>query len=120
MAKAGFRQIDNDTFEALIAAGLSGAGYQVVLTIIDRTLGYRKGSGYKEKASIPLTYFEKVTGLSRQSVRLAIKQAKEKHIIAGERDITRVSTYALNLDVREWLTRKHNHPSKLGNKITPN
>ena len=118
MTKTGFRQIDNDTFGILIAAGLSGAGYQVVLTIIDRTLGFRKGSGYKEKAGIPLTYFKQVTGLSRQSVRLAVKQAEKRRIIIVERDSTRASIYALNPNTEEWLTRKQNHPSELGNNIT--
>jgi len=117
--RAGFRKIDNETFEALIAAGLSGSGYQVVLTIIDRTLGFRKGSGYKEKASISLSYFEQKTGLSRRSVCLAIKQAEKRHIITVERDRTRKSIYALNMDTSQWLTRKLNHPSELGNKITP-
>jgi len=117
--RAGFRKIDNDTFEALIAAGLSGAGYQVVLTVIDRTMGFRKGSGYKEKASIPLTYFKQVTGLSRQSVRKAVKQAENRRIIIVERDSTRPSIYALNKDTSTWLTGKQNHPSELGNKITP-
>jgi len=122
MKAKGFRQIDNDTFKALIVAGLSGAGYQVVLTIIDRTLGFRKGSGHKEKASIPLAYFMQETGLSRQSVRLGIKQAEKRQIIIVERDSTRTSIYALNLDTGEWITRKPNHPSleskQLGNQIT--
>lgn len=89
------------------------------MTIIDRTLGFRKGSGYKEKASISLAYFEQETGLSRQSVRLAIKQAEKRRIIIVERDSTRPSIYALNKDTSAWLTRKQNHPSELGNKITP-
>jgi len=117
--KTGFRKIDNQTFNALIAAGLSGAGYQVVLTIIDRTLGFRKGSEQKEKAKIPLTYFTQVTGLSRQSVRLAIKQAKARRIITAERNSTRPTIYALNLDTEAWVTRQQNRPSKLGNQTTP-
>jgi phage replication O-like protein O len=118
MVKKGFRKIDNDTFTALMAAGLSGASYQVVLTIMDRTMGFRKGSGFKEKSKIPLTYFQQVTGLSRQSIRLGIKQAEARRIIVAERSSTRPTVYALNLDTGEWLARKLNHPSELGNKIT--
>ena len=116
--RVGFRQIDNDVFKALIAAKLTGAGYQIVLTVIDKTLGFQK-----EKAPISLTYFGKLTGLSRQSVRLAIKQAEDRRIIIAERNSTRPTIYALNLDSWEWLTGKLNHPSldskQLGNQITP-
>ncbi|MFC2024461.1 replication protein [Chloroflexota bacterium] len=112
--RAGFRRIDNAPFQALMAAQLTGAGYQIVLTIIDRTLGFQK-----EKAKIPLTYFQKATGISRQSVCEAIKQAEERHIITVVRNSTRPSTYALN-DQTQWLPRKRNHPNKLGNEITPN
>ena len=114
----GFRKIDNDVFKALIAAKLTGAGYQIVLTVMDKTLGFQK-----EKATISLTHFERITGLSRQSVRLAIKQAEDRRIITAERNSTRPTTYALNLRSSEWLTGKVNHPSlesnQLGNQITP-
>jgi phage replication O-like protein O len=120
MSKKGFRKIENDVFNAIVQAGLTGAGYQIVLTVIDRTLGFRKGAEYKEKAPISLTYFEQVTGLSRQSVRLAIKQVEKRRIIIVERDSTRKTIYTLNKDTSTWVTRKLNHPSELGNQITPN
>ena len=119
MSKKGFRKIDNDTFAALMAAGLSGASYQVVLTVVDRTMGFRKDSGFKEKSKIPLTYFQQVTGLSRQSVRMGIKKAEAKCIIVAERSITKPTVYGLNLKTEEWLTRKQNHLRELGNKTTP-
>ena len=109
----GFRKIDNDLFQALMAAQLSGAGYQIVLTVIDKTLGFQK-----EEAKIPLTYFEKATRLSRQSGRLAIKQAEARRIITVERNSTRPTKYGLN-NYGQWLTRKRNHPNKLDNEITP-
>ncbi len=56
--KPGFRKIDNDVFEELIAADLTGAGYKIVLTIIDRTIGFQR-----LKASISLTDFGKGAGL---------------------------------------------------------
>ncbi|MFC1893930.1 hypothetical protein ACFLYR_07940 [Chloroflexota bacterium] len=34
----GFRRIEDDTFNALMAAKLTGSGYQIVLVVIDRTL----------------------------------------------------------------------------------
>jgi phage replication O-like protein O len=117
--KTGFRKIENDIFEALITAGLTGACYQVVLTVIDKTLGYRNKSGYKEKASISLSDFERVTGLSRQSVCRAIKQARDRRIIIVQKNGTRPAMYTLNPDIRGWLTRQVNHPSRLDNQITP-
>lgn len=110
--RGGFRKIDNSLFQALIAAKLTAAGYQVLLTIIDETIGF-----HREKAKIPLTRFQKATGLSRQSVRLAIKETEERLMIQAQRNSTRPTVYALD-DHRKWLTRKRNHPSKLGNEIT--
>ena len=112
MARRGFRKIDNDIFKALMAASMSGAAFRIVLAVIDKTLGFQE-----EKAKISLSHFQKVTGLSRQSVRLAVKQAEAKNLITAQRDSTRPTIYALN-DWREWLTRQQNHPSELGNKIT--
>ncbi|HUW45597.1 MAG TPA: replication protein [Dehalococcoidia bacterium] len=113
MARRGFRKIDNDTFKALMAASMSGAAFRIVLAVIDRTLGFQEA-----EAKIPLSHFQKVTGLSRQSVQLAVKQAEAKNLITAQRDSTRPTIYALN-DYRGWLTGQQNHPSELGNRITP-
>ncbi len=112
--RSGFRKIDNNLFHAIMSAQLTGAGYQILLTVIDKTLGFQK-----ESAKISLTCFHNATGLSRQSVRSAVKQAEERQIIQVKRDSTRPTIYSLN-NYREWLTRERNHPSKLGNEITPN
>ena len=112
MFRRGFRKLDNDTFKALMAASVSGAVLRIVLAVIDKTLGFQKA-----EAKISLSHFQKVTGLSRQSVRLAVRQAEAKNLITARRDSTRPTIYSLN-DCREWLTRQQNHP-RLGNKITP-
>lgn len=112
----GFRQIDNELFTALITGQFSGAIYQILLMIIDKTIGFRE-----EKAAISLSKFQDRTGLSRQSVYLAIKQAEQLRLIMVERHSTRVNIYALNMDVSQWLTGKPNHPSEdmeLVNQIT--
>lgn len=113
MANGGFRKIDNDIFTALMAASASGATLRIVLTVIDRTLGFQE-----KEARISLSHFQKVTGLSRQSVQLAIKQAKRKNLIKAQKDGTKPTIYALN-DPGEWQTRQGNHPSKLGKEIIP-
>jgi phage replication O-like protein O len=112
--KSGFRRIENDLFKALMAAQLTGAGYQVVLTVIDKTIGF-----HKEEAKITLKCFQEAAGLSRQSVLKAIKQAEERKIVSVKRNGTRPSVYALNPN-EQWLARQRNHPSKLGNEINPN
>ena len=112
--RSGFRKIDNALFKAILSAKLTGAGYQVILKVIDETNGFQR-----KEAKIPLTRFQRDTGLSRQSVRKAIKQAEERRIIRVERNGTRPSVYGL-CDPSEWLTSKPNHPSKLGNDITLN
>jgi phage replication O-like protein O len=117
MSKKGFRKIDNDIFNALIQVGLTGAGYQVVLTIIDRTMGFRKGSKYKEKSPISLTYFQQATKLSRQSVCDAIKQLEKRRVIIVERNSTRKTIYSLNIDTSIWETSKSIHTSELVNEI---
>ena len=111
--RAGFRKIDNDIFTAIIAAKLSGGGYQIVLVVIDKTLGFQK-----EMATIPLTHFEKVTGLSRRSLVKAIRKVEARRIITVQRGSTRKTTYALNLDYLEWLTSEPQFP-RLGNHSSP-
>ena len=113
-SREGFRQIDNELFKAILSAKLTGAGYQVLLKVIDETNGFQR-----KEAKIPLTRFQRDTGLSKQSILNAIKQAEERHIIRVERNATKPSIYSLN-DPYEWLTGKPNHPSKLVNDITLN
>lgn len=113
MARRGFRKIDNDTFKALMVARVSGAAFRVVLAIIDKTLGFQR-----EEAEISLSHLQKVTGLSRQSVRLAVKQAENERLIKVQRQSTKPNVYALN-GCAEWATSQQNHPSKLGREITP-
>ena len=112
--RIGFRKIPNDVFEALIAAKLTGSGYQIVLVVIDKTLGFQK-----ERATITLTHFEKVTGLSRRGVAKAIRKAEDRRIITVWRDSTRKTVYALNPDPLEWLTSEPEFPSRLVNRSSP-
>lgn len=111
---SGFRKIENDLFKAFMAAKLTGAGYQIVLTVIDKTIGFQR-----DEAKITLKCFQESTRLSKQSVLKAIKQAEERRILSVERDSTRPGVYALNPQ-DNWLTRQRDHTSKLGNEITPN
>ena len=113
------RQINNDVFHALIAAKLPGSVYQIVLVVIDRAWGFEK-----HEAPISLSYFQKTTGLSRQSVGIAIQKAESMRLIVVERHGTNPknpSHYMFNKHYDTWSTRQLNHTSKeneLVNQIT--
>lgn len=106
----GFRKIENNIYQALTAARLTCAGYAVLLAIIGRTLGFRKGSEYKRQAPISLGYFQKATGLSRQSVLKGIKEIEARRIILPpKRRSTKKTIYGLNPNPEEWLPSEKNY-----------
>lgn len=114
----GFRKIENDIFEAITAARLTGAGYAVLLVIIGRTLGFRKGSEYRQQAPISLGYMQESTRLSRQSVLKGIRELEERHIILPPvREATKKTVYGLNPSPDEWLPRKHDQPQLNSGKL---
>jgi phage replication O-like protein O len=113
MAKAKFRRIEYDLFEALMRAKLPGSIYQVLLVVIDYTIGYRK-----ETAKIPLSRFQQQTGLSRVGVIKAIRDAEKRHIISVDRTGVNAKTpasYTLSVEYTEWITGKHLLTSRLVN-----
>ncbi len=114
--KIGFRKIDNDLFTALIAAKWTGSVYQIVLTIIDRTIGFRQ-----DKAAISLSRFQGRTGLSRQGVVNAIKYAKDRNIIKSEKINGKTTKYALNRDciVKSALLEQSNRVDQASQVATP-
>lgn len=114
--KVGFRKIDNEVFTALIAAKLPGGVYQVVLTVIDGTLGFQR-----EKAAISLSNFQRRTRLSRQGVVNAIKYAKDKNIIKSEKINGKTTKYALDRDciVKSALLDQSNRVDQAGQATTP-
>ncbi len=114
----GHRQINNDCFHALMAMRLSGAVYQIILTVIDKTWGYSK-----HYTTISLNEFQAATHLTRQSVSQAIKRAEQLRIIIVGRDGTKCNTYMFNKYWDTWLASQVNHTSKdnqLVKQIIPN
>lgn len=93
------REIPTPTFNALAAARLSGAEYQIILVVVDRSWGWSKAS-----ANISLGYFEKATQLSRHSVINAIKSLEQKRIVIVNRYKVERSKKA---QVNEYLLNKH-------------
>jgi phage replication O-like protein O len=105
----GFRQVPNDVWWALMRASLSGAEIRVAMSVIDRTDGYSL-----ESRSITMSAFQKLTGLSRDSVANAIKQLEANHII--------VVSHGRGTTPSEYLFNKHYDTWKMGQlefPITP-
>jgi len=104
MASPKFRRLDYPLYEALMRAKVSGSTYQILLVVIDQTIGYRR-----ETAPISLSKFTDKTSLSRQGVIKAIKDAERRDIISVSRnDISakKPASYTINIDYAEWLTSK--------------
>lgn len=115
MKRAGFRKIDNDLFHSIIAANLSGSEYKILLTIIDRTLGFQR-----ESQKISLSEFQAMTRLSRQGVCNALRQATNKGIVATQKSRGKKTVYALVQDYDRWTTSQSEFTSELVNKSLPN
>ncbi len=98
MKGKGFRQIDNEYFLALLAAGLEGNAYQVLLTVIHFTLGYDQ----RDTAEISHRTFQELTKLSRNSVRRAISSLISQGLISKVSPETnrQAATYRVNKDWR--------------------
>lgn len=112
----GHREICNPVFQALINSRLSGAEYQIVLTVIDKTWGFGKNDDL-----IPYSQFLKATNLSRQSIGIAIKGAEVKHLIVVHRNTKgKTNRYLFNKHYDTWLSSQVNHTSQPLHTSQPN
>ena len=92
------RQINNEIWHALTRACLTGGEYQVILTILDRSWGFRSLS-----ALISLKQFEESTKLTRQGIIKALKRAEERHLIVCRREGTKTTEYLFNKHYDTWI-----------------
>ncbi|MBA7576586.1 hypothetical protein ES708_18427 [subsurface metagenome] len=93
----GNRQIANDVYRAMIKAKLSGAEYQLVLFIIDKSWGFNKTSD-----GIPFSQMQKASNLSRPGAINTIKKLEKRRILI----INRITEKG-RLPVNEYLFNKH-------------
>ena len=93
----GDRRIANDVYNALIRAKLSGAEYQIILLLIDKTWGFGKHSD-----KISYSQMTKITGLTRPGVIKTIKKLEQKKMIVIDRGVVNHS-----LPVNKYLFNKH-------------
>jgi phage replication O-like protein O len=110
----GFRQINNQTYWALMAARLTGAEYQVIFSVIDRTWGYKA-----KEDSISFSDLARDTQLSRASVITAAQALEAKHIIVVEHAHGRESNlYMFNKYWDTWLICDNFHPTSKANRTS--
>src|SRR6266511_1327678 len=82
-----YTQVPDELFDELLAE-LSGAELKVLLYIIRRTFGFKKGSDRISKAQLERgiqkrdgTVLDRGTGLSRRAIRLAVDSLVEQGIL---------------------------------------
>ena len=94
----GTRQINNEVFENLIKANLSGGEFKIVLFIIHKSWGFNK-----ETDRISLTQFQRGTSLTRPAVVKSIKKLEARKIIVVNRGLLGNN----RLLGQEYLFNKH-------------
>jgi len=91
---------------------LPGSVFQVLLVIMDFTIGYQR-----DQAAISLTKFQNKTHLPRQSVVNAIKDAERREIISVQRRGTSPkegTAYAINPVLASWAVQKSLRTRQVG------
>lgn len=117
----GHRQIENSVYHALMLAGFSGAEYQVLLCVIDRTWGFNK-----LEDMIPMAQFETSTGLDRRYISRVLHDLEEAHIVLPQRikqgGRGHGNTYMFNKHWDTWInpeTKERLIPSQPLQSTTP-
>lgn len=94
----GNRQISSEVFNALTGAPLSGGEFRVCFAIIGKTWGFHKTSDI-----ISIRQISDSTGLTDRSVKMILKQLKEKRIICCHQSEVKKNGSFLN----EYLFNKY-------------
>lgn len=101
----GFTRMDNDLYEALIGADLSGRELRVALAIHRQTAGYNL-----EEARIAASYIAQMSGIHREDVSRAICELIRQRVIyrvGGSRSPIGFAP------IKEWaIDKKNTHQSK--------
>lgn len=95
-----FTQIENDVYDALLAAGLNGAELACALLVYRRTHGW-----HKETDTISFSQFGEATGCSRRTATTAIERLKLARIIAlvsSGNAHGKPSEYRFNSSIKTW------------------
>jgi phage replication O-like protein O len=92
---------DNDVFTALISANLTSTEYQVVLTVIRKTWGWKKKEDW-----ISISQFIKLTGKSKQSIINATNLLVKKNVLVKQTVPGIKTTYSFNKVFSSWLVKQ--------------
>lgn len=102
----GFIQIatgsnENDILSALISSNLTATEYQVALTVIRKTWGWKKNYDW-----ISISQFIKLTGKSKQSIITATSLLVKQNILVKETVLGVKTVYSFNKDFSSWVVKK--------------
>ncbi|WP_330113941.1 replication protein [Pseudomonas sp. JS3066] len=101
----GFTRMDNDLYEALIGAELSGRELRVALAIHRLTVGYNV-----EEARIAASVIAEMSGIAREDVSRAICELIRQRVVYRTGGSRSPMGFA---PVAEWaIDQKNTHPSK--------
>ena len=113
----GYMRIAIEVWEALGRYRLSGEEWLVLNCILRKTYGWQKKEDH-----IPLSQFNKYTGLKPQYVHRALKKLSSKKIITIiKKDDSQVNLYRFNKLFSQWITitkKGYSRPT-ITNKDTP-
>lgn len=119
-----YTQVPDELFDELMA-DLSGAELKVLLYVMRRTFGFKKGSDRISKSQLENGIqrrngdaLDRGTGLSRRAIRLAVDSLVEKNILLKHRHASsengdEATEYALNVIGRDpWVESTHGGGTK--------
>lgn len=91
----------NDVLSALISANLTSTEYQVALTVIRKTWGWKKKEDW-----ISISQFIKLTGKSKQSIINATNLLVKKGLLVKQTVLGVKTTYSFNKDFSSWVVKQ--------------
>lgn len=96
--------------EHLSSPGISGCEYRAVIFVLRKTYGFKK-----KKDVIPLSQFQKATGMSRRLVVTTLKSLVLKRVLEKEKN-----SYSFNKNWETWVVSKRAPSVQLGTKVVLN
>jgi phage replication O-like protein O len=111
--KNGYVPIANELVEQLARVNLPGNEMRIVWTLWRKTWGWKNGSRRKDWDNIPVTQFEKATGMKKANCYNSLKSLLAKSIIVKSEN-----GYKFNQNYNEWLLAKRlNRNTVVANKL---
>ena len=94
-----FTKVRNKLMERLIVSGLNGTQWDLVMTVVRKTVGY-----HQEHAAISLSVFHEETGRDRAQISRELKRLRERGILERVEApyFTRSATWRVNRDLERW------------------